>query len=190
MRIVAGVLGGRRLIAPKGLSVRPTPDKVREALFSILGDLEGKSVLDLYSGTGAIAIEALSRGAHSACSVEKNRAAIGAIEKNREALGLSEDQLEIIAMDADRAIAALRDEGRRFQILFADPPYAEAVSAGERVLASARAICTPGARVVIEHATRDPAPRTPEGMAFDRTRRYGDTALSFYVNNAPEGDQG
>src|SRR6187401_1016297 len=125
MRIVAGIARGRRLRAPKGRLVRPTADRVKEAVFSILESREsstGRAVLDLFAGAGTLGIEALSRGAAEAVFVEPSRAASEAIQDNLRTAGLDG---EVLAMPADRAIKRLAAAGRRFDRVFLDPPYGE-----------------------------------------------------------------
>ncbi len=180
MRVIAGVLGGRHLVAPKGLVARPTPDRVREALFSILGDVDDLRVLDLYSGTGALAIEALSRGAKDAVLVEKDRSSKAAIEENLETLGL-EDRAELIFSDVARALARLTASGQRFDLVLADPPYADAAAQLGSILPALPALLCEGGRVVLEHGRRTDPPEAPVGLVFEDTRRYGETALSFYT---------
>jgi 16S rRNA (guanine966-N2)-methyltransferase len=123
---VAGELGGRRLVAPRGDRVRPTADRVREAIFSILGDVSGAGVLDLYSGTGALAIEALSRGAESAVLVDTD---LAAARRNVEALGIG-DRAELVRADVLRH---LRRDDREYDLVFCDPPYGLAPELGPRL---------------------------------------------------------
>src|SRR6476619_5321359 len=119
MRIVAGELGGRHLLALRGHSVRPTSDRVREAIFSALGDVEGAGVLDLYTGTGALAIEALSRGAAQATLVDRDtRAALGNVRN----LGL-EDRVELVRSDVLAYLSSQTTSNERFDVIFLDPPY-------------------------------------------------------------------
>src|SRR5512139_153638 len=125
MRIVAGIARGRRLRAPKGRLVRPTADRVKEAVFSMLESRDsspGRSVLDLFAGAGTLGIEALSRGAEEAVFVEPARAACEAIQENLDATGLAG---EVLTMPAERAIKRLAASGRRFDRVFVDPPYGE-----------------------------------------------------------------
>ena len=180
MRIVAGSLGGRRLSAPRDDATRPTADRVREALFSILGPLAGARGLDLYAGTGALGLEALSRGASSVAFVESRRAALDALRQNILSLGVTERTL-VVARPVERAVAAL-SAAAPFDLAFADPPYA-ALSTGEAAHALGAIlgppILSPGARVIVEHASSS----SPPGWAsleLCETRRYGDTSLSFY----------
>jgi 16S rRNA (guanine966-N2)-methyltransferase len=198
MRVTGGSLRSRALRAPRGQATRPTSDRVREALFGILassslgaGDaagrprLEGARVLDLYAGTGALAIEALSRGAARAVLVESSREALAALRANVEALGLAE-RTEVLAADA-RAAAVQRRivRGGPFDLVLADPPWA-LVDAGEaqRVLAAlvaAGALSRADALVVLEHSARTAVTELAiPGLELTESRRYGDTALAFY----------
>ena len=197
MRVIAGSLGGRRLVAPAGSKTRPTSDRVREALFSALGSQEGLSVLDLYAGTGALGIEALSRGAARAVFVEADRAALTALERNLGALGL-EARARVLGATVERSagqIAALAP----FDLVFADPPSARLPEAGACLEALVRqgALCPEG-RVALAHAARD-APPGLGGLETLRHRIYGDTAVTIYGlareiegggAGAGEGDQG
>jgi 16S rRNA (guanine(966)-N(2))-methyltransferase RsmD len=179
LRIVAGVHGGRRLVAPKGSRTRPTADRVREALFSILFDVEGFAVLDLFAGSGAIGLEALSRGATRSVFVEKDRAALEALEANIASLQLS-DRTEIRRQAVASALELLVERGDRFELVFADPPWDRAEELLADVLAQAPALLSEGGRLVLEHESRDASPTAPEGMIASDQRKYGDTALSFY----------
>src|SRR5580692_6775643 len=135
MRVIAGRLGGRRLTAPRGMATRPTSDRVREALFSALGPLGGAAVLDLYAGTGALGIEALSRGAARATFVESARPALAALRDNLAALGL-EGAARVLAMPVERAVTRL---GGAFDLVLADPPYAETAHVPRVIEALAKA---------------------------------------------------
>jgi 16S rRNA (guanine(966)-N(2))-methyltransferase RsmD len=177
MRVIAGRLGGRRLTAPRGLATRPTTDRVREALFSSLASVEGARVLDLYAGTGALAIEALSRGAASAVLVETARPALAALRENLAALGLS-GEASVLAEPVGRAAARLVAEGGApFDLVFADPPYDD-VDDALAALESLLPALAPEARVVLEHASRRP-PRPSSLLGLVRARQYGDTTLAF-----------
>jgi 16S rRNA (guanine966-N2)-methyltransferase len=167
MRIVAGELGGRRLRMPKDGRVRPTADRVREAWMSILGtELRDARVLDLFAGSGALGLEALSRGAAEATFVELSPASLVALRANIEALGVGE------RARVHRGVALLFAQGLdagAFDLAFADPPYT--TDAADRLTALFRA--HPFARILsVEH----PAGRRVQG---DETRRYGDTAVTF-----------
>jgi 16S rRNA (guanine(966)-N(2))-methyltransferase RsmD len=178
MRVIAGALGGRRLLAPRGRGTRPTSDRVREALFSALADVSGAAVVDLYAGTGALGIEALSRGAARAVFVERDRAALTALRDNVRALDL-ESRCAVLALPVERALAEVARRGP-YQLVLVDPPYDEVAAAvqlvGELV---ARGAMDAAARVVVEHASRDEPPLHP-ALALEDSRRYGDTAVSRY----------
>ncbi len=167
MRIVAGEFGGRRLVPPADARVRPTADRVREAWMSILAaELPGARVLDLYAGSGALGLEALSRGAATADFAELGRASLAALARNVEALGVA-DRVRIHRGDALRFAERLAPGA--FDLAFADPPYAH--DAAERLVALFRR--TPFARILsVEH-------RAATALAGDDTRRYGDTAITF-----------
>lgn len=174
MRVVGGRLGGRRLHAPRGGAIRPTSDRVREAIFSILGGTVVEArVLDLYAGTGAMAIEAQSRGAREALCVEREPAALRALRRNVNELGLAETTRVVRsrALDFCRRIP---EDGTRFDVVFCDPPYRDDLAPILDVIASSDW----WDRVwVLEHAARRPLPELPEGAD---TRRWGDTAATFF----------
>jgi 16S rRNA (guanine966-N2)-methyltransferase len=180
MRITGGVFRSRALRAPRGQATRPTTDKVREALFSMLaadGALQaGGRVLDLYAGSGALAFEALSRGASAAVVVEHARDAVAVIRENSRALG-AEARVSVVPGRVERAV--LRLEGP-FDVVFVDPPYAEVRQPGfAGVLAAAARLMAADGTLVLEHASTDEPPEA-EGLALDRSRRHGDTTLSIY----------
>ena len=178
MRIVAGTHRGRRLRAPAGTATRPTADRVREAVFSIIGPVDGLDVLDLFAGSGALGLEALSRGAASAVLVDRSPRAASAARANAEDLGLAH-KVRIVRRDWRSALAAERAAGRRFGLCLLDPPY----SLTDRVVAGVGALLAPlmesSATVVIEHSAALPPPE-PSGLEIaSRTdRTYGDTAVS------------
>lgn len=177
MRIVAGALGGRRLHAPRGLETRPTSDKVRQAVFNVLGPPpEGAEVLDLYAGSGAMGLEALSRGAARAVLVDKARPALEAIRRNVAELAL-DAQVVVVGEDVGRAVQRLAAEGRRFTWIFVDPPYAAGVL--ERTLGALGPLLPPEGLVVAEHASRHPLPDRCGILRVSDRRRYGETEVSF-----------
>ncbi len=179
MRITAGVHRSRQLVAPKGTATRPTSDRVREALFSILGArgvIAGQKVLDLYAGTGALGLEALSRGADRATFVESDREALACLRKNVETLGET-SRAVVVASRAERAISRVVGP---FDLVLCDPPYAHVADAAKTLAAIASgSTLAAGAIVVLEHASRD-APPTIEGLSLVERRTYGDTALAIY----------
>lgn len=175
MRVIAGLAKGRTLKAPKGLSVRPTSDKVRGAIFNIVvanwGDLEGARVLDIYAGSGALGIEALSRGAKSAMFVEKDRRAVNAIEANLDTCGFKGT---VISRDAERLDLSTLGT---FDIVFADPPYE--MTATSKAVATLASALSPRALAIVEHAKGE-APAIPRGLVPVDSREYGSTAVTFY----------
>lgn len=177
MRVIAGRLGGRRIDAPPGLETRPTSDRVREALFSRLG-YPGARVLDLYAGTGALGIEAISRGATRAVFVESARPAVTVLRANLEALSLTADT-QVFAQPIAGALRFLGALGP-FDLVFLDPPYAQLPEVAAHVAALLKAgALSPTARVVVEHASKD-APPPLAGLGEPDTRRYGTTGVSVY----------
>ncbi len=174
MRVVGGKFRGRTLIAPRGRATRPTADRVREALFSILGDVDGSTVLDLFAGSGAMAIEAISRGAGSATLVDSSAAAIAAIRRNLATLEISAEILH------QRALPFLRNASsyaRQYDLVFLDPPYGQAAALGPELTRVLMPVLTPGARVVIESDRR--APLKLALPASSDERRYGDTLIEI-----------
>jgi 16S rRNA (guanine966-N2)-methyltransferase len=177
VRVIAGDLKGQRLVAPRGWKVRPTSDRVREAVFSALGDVEGARVLDLYCGTGALAIEALSRGAASAMLVDRDtRPALGNVER----LGLRE-RAELVGCDVSRWLAVREAERQapRFDLVFVDAPYRLADRVGQELETHLPGLLADGGRAVIESAARHPL--RIESLERLRQRRYGAADVSFYA---------
>jgi 16S rRNA (guanine966-N2)-methyltransferase len=183
MRITGGIYRSRSLRAPAGTATRPTSDRVREALFGSLtarNAVAGARVLDLYAGTGALGLEALSRGAAHATFVESSREALSALRSNVTALGL-EGQTLVVAASVDRAVGRLARRGP-FDLVVADPPWA-LVESGEapRLVADlvGAGVLAPQALLVLEHSSRTRAPAMA-GAVLEEERRYGDTALAIY----------
>lgn len=173
MRVIAGELKGRRLVAPRGWKVRPTSDRVREAIFSALGDIVGATVLDLYCGTGALAIEALSRGAARATLVDREtRAALG----NIQALGLA-DRTKLIKADVPKWVAG--DQRRDNDLIFLDPPYRLADRLGQQLDSHLPALLSDEGRLVVESAARGPLDFP--SLELLRRKRYGATDVAFYA---------
>lgn len=176
MRIVGGTLGGRVVRAPAGQTTRPTSEKVREAIFNILPAVEDLRVLDLFAGSGAMGIEALSRGAAHVTFVDRDRRALDVLRGNLKELGLA-DRATILAQDA--LAAARRPPAVPWQLVFVDPPYASDLAA-RAVLALSPESLAPGARIVIEHDRRHGPPEPLGSLLRTDQRRYGDTFVSFY----------
>jgi 16S rRNA (guanine966-N2)-methyltransferase len=173
MRVIAGELKGQRLVAPRGWKLRPTSDRVREAIFSALGErVVGAAVLDLYCGTGALAIEALSRGAERAVLVDRDtRPALGNIER----LGLGE-RAELVRADAERWLAAAG--GERFDLVFVDAPYKLADPVTEDLNTHLPRLLAPGGRAIVESGAGRPL--RIDSLARLRQRRYGAADVSIY----------
>ena len=180
-RVIAGSAGGRRLAVPAGRDTRPTSDRAREGLFStvlaLLGPLDGLRVADLYAGSGAVGLEALSRGAAHALLVESHPRAIKVIRRNAEALGLPGAVPR--AEKAERLVRTPPDEP--YDLVFADPPYTVADASVTTLLEDLRhhGWAAPDALVVVERAARGPALRWPDGFEAERDRRYGE-AMFWY----------
>jgi 16S rRNA (guanine966-N2)-methyltransferase len=211
-RVIAGEAGGRRLAVPGGRDTRPTSDRAREGLFativSMLGSLDGARVLDLYAGSGAVGLEALSRGAEHVLLVEHGARAARVIRENIEAIGLSgavlaADRVERVlargpapagAQDApagaqDAPAGAQDDtEGGRYDVVFADPPYALADAAVSQVLSllAGQGWLAPGALVIVERATRSGPVNWPDGFVPDRARRYGEATFWYGLASASD----
>ena len=181
MRIVGGSWRGRRLVGPRGSHTRPTSDRVREALFSILCDMP-EEVLDLYAGTGAVGLEALSRGARSVVFVEHARPALRALEANISMLLTRHASVnaEVFAMRAHAALLRFERADRRFGFVFADPPYAEAARTLPALACDAGGRVAPDGTLVLELSSRDSPPSAPDGFRAPEVRTYGEAALAIY----------
>jgi len=177
MRVIAGRFGGRRLASPAGPRTRPTADRVKEALFSMLGSVEGASVLDLFAGTGALGIEALSRGASSATFVERDDAALKALRENLRALGLDSRRAQVRAVDVRSALKQALREGERYELVFLDPPYESASDWGPQLALALPPLLSAGARIVVESDRRRPLSLP---LPVERQRRYGDTSITIH----------
>jgi len=171
VRVVAGEFKGRRLYAPRGAGTRPTADRVREALFSMLGDVSGARVLDLYAGSGALGIEALSRGAESAVFVERDHAALAALRRNLEATGA---RAEVRRQDVARFLAR---PGGTFDLVFCDPPYDVAPAAATALTDALPPLLDEDARIVTESDKRNPL-LLPLPLLVERA--YGDTRIAIH----------
>lgn len=180
-RIIAGKARGISLAAPAGLDTRPTADKTKEALFSILTPrIADARLLDLFAGTGQIGLEALSRGAAEAVMVENDRQAMKAIAANIAKTHLSEGA-RMLSLDAAKAVRLLADEGRTFNLVFLDPPYAVASASLLKIAPILTAgLLTDDGLVILEHASDSPAPKNVTNLQLTRSCKYGAAMLSFY----------
>jgi 16S rRNA (guanine966-N2)-methyltransferase len=195
MRVIAGRLGGRRLRAPAGRVTRPTSDRVKEAVFGMLGDVSGLRVLDLFAGSGALGIEALSRGAAAAVFVERDTGALKVLNANLAALGIARELVEVRRADALEALRGAASAQETYDLVFIDPPYGRARPApsasaspsserwGPELSAMLPSMLSPGARVVVESDRRAPLELPPTGageLELERDRRYGDTSITIH----------
>jgi 16S rRNA (guanine966-N2)-methyltransferase len=177
VRVIAGSLGGRRLRAPRGARTRPTADRVREAVFAMLEPVAGARVLDLYAGSGALGIEALSRGAASAVFVERDGRALAVLRANLTAFGLLPGGAEVRGGEALLALRSARERGETYDLIFIDPPYEKAPQLVQALSAGVPPLLAPGGRVVLESDRRAPLEL---GLPPLRQRSYGDTLITIH----------
>lgn len=185
MRIIAGRFGSRRIEAPRGMETRPTLDMTRESLFNILqGRLNGARVLDLFAGSGALGLEALSRGAEFAVFCDASRDAVQTVKRNLAALK-AEDEARVISGDYTGALETLKRDGERFDLIFIDPPYSLQPESVLLRVFTAGLLASDGL-IVFERDARTTLP-LPQGMELKRSRKYGRTILDFI--GFPEGEE-
>jgi 16S rRNA (guanine966-N2)-methyltransferase len=184
LRIIGGRLRGRRLATVKG-AIRPTAERVREAIFNILGDrVNGSQVLDLFAGTGALGIEALSRGAKAVVFVEHQRTSLQVLERNLRLCGLAK-VCQIYPLPVQQALPRLASQGKKFQLIFLDPPYAQGLAGRTLALLARLPLSDPSATIVVEHSRAEELATTYDGLVCQDRRQYGDTAVSFYHPSDP-----
>jgi 16S rRNA (guanine966-N2)-methyltransferase len=176
VRIIAGTRKGHTIHAPKGFDTRPTGDRVREAAFNLIGPVDGATVLDLFAGSGAMGLEALSRGAASAVFVENDRAACRTIDRNLEKLRLKGARL--VQQDAAQALASEAAAGRRYDLVLVDPPYEMFSSLQNRLSAYLPALLADDGLVVVETAAREEPDLPP--LAKRTSRRYGAARVTVF----------
>ncbi len=181
MRIIGGIYKGRVIAMPK--SIRPTQDKVRKALFDILGDMEGLSFLELFAGSAAVGLEAVSRGASELALVEQDRNCLAVIRKNIESL--KPPNCSLYPKDSQDMIKLLAKGGRRFDIVFLDPPYYEDLAKKTLQILGAYDIVAPNGFVIIQHFKKDTLLPQAGDLARFKQASYGDTVLSFYRKQPP-----
>jgi 16S rRNA (guanine966-N2)-methyltransferase len=181
MRVIAGKYRSRTLRSLKGQMLRPTSDRLRETLFNILrATVEGATFVDLYAGTGAVGIEALSRGAQHAIFVEQHAPAVALIRRNLESLGIGAEA-EILGMNVARAFERLEARRVHAQFIFLDPPYAADIEYQSTLEALGESsVVAPGCRVIVEHLRKRELPERTGGLELARVVEQGDAALSFY----------
>jgi 16S rRNA (guanine966-N2)-methyltransferase len=180
VRIIAGKLKGRRLVTPRGTRTRPTADQVRIALMDTLTPwLPQARLLDLFAGPGGVGLEALSRGAAHATFVEEDPRAAAALRENVAALGV-EPRARLLRLDVARALDRLARAGERFDVVFLDPPYETELAAMTLDRLGGGALTPAGALVIAQHLTKRPPPASPGVLSAFRTRRFGETTLTFF----------
>jgi 16S rRNA (guanine(966)-N(2))-methyltransferase RsmD len=179
MRVISGSARGRRLKTPRGRLVRPTADRVKEAIFNLIGgDWKGLSVLDLFAGSGALGIEALSRGAQEAVFVEANRRCLSILWENIRLCGFS-DRARVMRVDALRFLATRRGAWA-FPVIFADPPYSKGLAVKCLAKVDSGRWLAPGGRMLMEHSSREILPEQGVRVSLLDKRHYGDTTISIY----------
>jgi 16S rRNA (guanine966-N2)-methyltransferase len=181
MKVISGDLKGRRLINPAGTMVRPTGSRVKEALFSIIGDgIIGSTFVDCFSGTGNIGIEAVSRGAVHAFFIERNPRVVEILKRNVKNLGLA-DRVSVMTLDAIKGIKALGKLGVSADIVFLDPPYAYART-GELIYSFIEhGIVPPGGTLIWQHSAKTVPGSSYGNLKSEPTRFYGDTGITFFT---------
>lgn len=182
MRVISGQFRGRRLIAPRGQETRPTSDRVKEALFSMLSHVQDLDVLDLFAGTGALGIEALSRGAASVVFVERDPEALQALRANLHALHLQPPQAIVRAGDASATLKESALKGERYHLIFLDPPYRQAAAVAAHLAPLLASSLLPNGRIVVESDCRQPLPLP---LPIERQRRYRDTSITIHRSDEP-----
>ncbi len=183
MRVIAGSVGGMKLAAPRGMQTRPTSDRVREALFSIITSRRGldqAQVLDLCAGTGSLGIEALSRGAGFGYFVEQDRHVLAVLEKNLDAAGFTA-RSQVLAVDCLKALRLLAARRLRFDVVFFDPPYASSLYTTAPEAVGDLSLLADDGLLISECATRNPQPERVGTLVKVDRRVYGDTALEFFT---------
>lgn len=180
MRVIGGIAKGRRLVVPKGRSVRPTAGRVKESLFNILPrDFSGMKVLDLFAGTGNVSIEALSRGAEKAVLVDASERSAAAIRENLRRLNFSE-RSQVWVAPVTRALRSLAKRGETFDLIFLDPPYDQRLVGTTLKLIAHSNLLNPAGTAVAEHSAREDVKPSYDSVILNDQRRYGDTLLSFF----------
>ncbi len=180
MRIVGGVYKSRTIEMPEGVDIRPTQDKVRQAVFNILQDVSGMAVLELFAGSGAFGIEALSRGARHATFVDNNMKCVQTIRKNLGKLKVDASLYGIIRLNALEAASKLNKKAKKFDLIILDPPYYGEMAKNCLITIDNHDILTQSALVVVEHFKRDKLPDGLKNIALLAERSYSDTKISIF----------
>ena len=186
MRIIGGEYRSRIINMPKGVDIRPTQDKVRGAVFSILGDLNGKSVLELFAGSGAFGIEAISRGASSVTFVDNDFRCLETVRKNIDSLGIGDEMFDLVKANALSVLPRLEKEEKRFDLVFLDPPYHKGIARKCLINIDSYDILSPIGLVVVEHFKKDSLPTDLKTLIFEKERNYGDVFITIFGRIRPE----
>ena len=180
MRIIGGEYRSRLIEMPKGTEIRPTQDRVREAVFNILTDIKGKTVLDLFAGSGAYGLEALSRGAGHVTFVENNSRCLATIESNIESLQIHESKYKVLRSSAYMVLARLEKDYGEFDIIFVDPPYHKEMAKKCLLYIDDYDILSRIGLVIVEHFRTDSLEAELKGLIPEKERKYGDTIISIF----------
>ncbi|MFA5143897.1 MAG: 16S rRNA (guanine(966)-N(2))-methyltransferase RsmD [Candidatus Omnitrophota bacterium] len=180
MRIIGGEYRSRLIEMPKGTEIRPTQDRVREAVFNILADVNGKRVLDLFAGSGAYGLEAVSRGASHVTFVENNSRCLATIDKNLGSLSIPESKYAVMRSSAYMVFDRLDQNGEKFDLIFIDPPYHKDMAKKCLQYLDYYDILSPIALVVVEHSRADSLEVELNGLFPDKERKYGDTIITIF----------
>jgi 16S rRNA (guanine966-N2)-methyltransferase len=181
MRIIGGEFRSRLIEMPKGVEIRPTQDKVRQAIFNVLGNnLSGASILELFAGSGAFGIEAISRGARHVTFVDNNSICIKTIEKNLQSLDIPEEKYEITWANAISLFPRLSKESNQYDLIFLDPPYYKNIARKCLSNIDAYDILTPRGLVVVEHFKKDRLDLDLNNLVPEKEKQYGDTIISLF----------
>jgi 16S rRNA (guanine966-N2)-methyltransferase len=180
MRIIGGEYRSRLISMPKGVDIRPTQDKVRQAIFNLLGDVSGASVLELFAGSGAFGIEAISRGARHATFVDNSFRCTETIKANLASIPVADALYDIIMTNALSVLPRLSKEEERFNIIFLDPPYHKGMAKKCLINIDSYDILAPIGMVLVEHFKKDILATDLKTLVLDKERKYGDTVVSIY----------
>jgi len=180
MRIIGGEFKSRIISMPKGVDMRPTQDKVREAVFNIMGDITGKVVLELFAGSGAFGIEAISRGAAHVTFVDNNFRCVETIRTNLKTLEIDDGRYTVVRADAVKAFSRLAGQGRAYDIIFMDPPYYRGLAKKCLINADACDILSRNGLMMAEHFKKDVLPSGLHKLTLDWERGYGDAVITVF----------
>ncbi len=180
MRIVGGEYRSRLISMPRGVEIRPTQDKTREAVFNIIGDVSNKKIMELFAGSGAFGIEFISRGASHVTFVDNNFRCVETIRANLESLGVIDSKYDIIRANALSVLARLEKQEEKFDIIFLDPPYHKGIARKCLINIDSYDILSPSSIVIVEHFKKDSLVFDLNTLILEKERQYGDTFISIF----------